>query len=171
MLFDSWSAPSSVGFESLMFSECIKVPSPTSSGVPVTTVSFLMSQDKLFSTKPDSLYLSVSSDRGVTWSRIQGFSRFSSSAVKPTWVTRIVDISAYTGQTVQLGFEGVSKFGSAFGVDNIQIKKTNPVPLTLLKFKAWKEGAVNRLAWSSAREWDMVRFDVERSIDGIHFEK
>ncbi len=171
MLFDSWTAPASNEFTTRMFSNCIQMPAPTVNGLPVTTVTFSMSHDTLYPSLQDSLYLSVSNDNGLTWNRIQGFARWQATAVTPRWTQHTVDITAYDGQTVELGFEGVSKYGNAFGLDNITIKFTNPVPLTLIDFKAIKLEKTNRLIWSTAKEWNMDAFEIERSVDGIVFEQ
>jgi hypothetical protein len=125
----------------------------------------------LYPANQDSLYLSVSADRGQTWQRIQGFARWEAAAVTPRWTTHAVDISAYAGQVIQLGFEGVSKYGNAFGMDNVQVKVTNPVPLTLLSFNVAKQDRSNRLTWITAKEWNMDRFEIERSVDAKNFEK
>jgi hypothetical protein len=130
-----------------------------------------MSHDTLFSSQKDSLYVCVSTDKGITWTRLQGFSRWDATAVIPGWTEHSLDITAFDGQTIQLGFEGVSKFGNAFGLDNINIEFTNPVPLTLLNFKAVKLEKANQLIWSTTKEWNMDAFEIERSKDGITFEK
>ena len=130
-----------------------------------------MSHDTLFSNQRDSLYVCVSTDKGVTWTRLQGFSRWVATATTPRWTSHSVDITEFDGQIIQLGFEGVSKFGNAFGLDNIQIKFINPVPLTLLNFKAVKLDKTNQLIWSTAKEWNMDAFEIERSKGGISFQK
>jgi hypothetical protein len=93
------------------------------------------------------------------------------TAITPRWTLHTFDLTDFDGQTIQLGFEGVSKFGNAFGLDNIQIKFTNPLPLTLLNFKAMKLEKSNQLIWSTAKEWNMDAFEIERSTDGISFQK
>jgi hypothetical protein len=171
MLFDSWTAPASENYSCRMFSNCIQLPGTTISGTPITTVSFIMSHDTLYPANQDSLYLSISADRGQTWQRIQGFSRWDVAAITPRWTTHSVDVSAYAGQVVQLGFEGVSKYGNAFGLDNVQLKVTNPVPLTLLSFRGIKQEKSNLLKWITSKEWNMDKFEIERSMDGKNFEE
>ena len=86
-------------------------------------VSFWMSHDNT-ATHPgqDSLYVSVSTDNGVTWTRLlPGYARLNAGFATPGWERLAKDLSAYAGQTIQLGFEGVSKFGNAFGLDDITI--------------------------------------------------
>ena len=44
-----------------------------------------------------------------------------------------------------------------------------PLPVTLLHFSAKKEDRVNKLSWTTATEMNNSGFQVERSIDGLHF--
>lgn len=44
-----------------------------------------------------------------------------------------------------------------------------PLPLTLLSFTARAENSKVQLLWDVEREFDIVRFEVEHSTDGIHF--
>lgn len=70
----------------------------------------------------DSLYVSVSTNNGVTWTRLlPGYQRFDAAYATPGWQKLEKDLSAYAGQTIQIGFEGVSKYGNAFGLDDITI--------------------------------------------------
>lgn len=117
-LFDSYDA--APGTVSRLFSNCIALPSTGAS-----RVSFWMSHDSAFATNLDSLYLSVSNNKGVSWTRIKGFRRPDASLIEYAWIQDSVDISAYNGQTVQLAFEGVSAFGNAFGLDDINVYNVN----------------------------------------------
>ncbi|WP_165822077.1 right-handed parallel beta-helix repeat-containing protein [Hymenobacter edaphi] len=46
-----------------------------------------------------------------------------------------------------------------------------PLPVTLVEFTAKAQGDAALLTWKTAQEKDNDHFDVERSIDGLHFEK
>ncbi|GAB3830372.1 hypothetical protein GCM10028821_18560 [Hymenobacter jeollabukensis] len=46
-----------------------------------------------------------------------------------------------------------------------------PLPVTLVEFTAKAQGDAALLNWKTAQEKDNDHFDVERSIDGLHFEK
>jgi hypothetical protein len=169
-LFDSYSGTGSVGFTSRLFSNCITLPSPLPPNpAPVTTVSFWMSRDAVFPTTLDSLYLSISTDKGQTWTRLAGFQRADPTATLPFWKNEIVDISAYNGQTVQLAFEGVSQYGNIIALDDIVINYSGLAPISLLNFDAKRNGAVNNLNWTTSQEINSNRFMVERSNDGLNF--
>lgn len=45
------------------------------------------------------------------------------------------------------------------------------VPITLLNFKGEKQGAINKLSWTTATEINNKGFELERSADGINFSK
>ena len=170
-LFDSYSPPSSIGTISRLFSNCIQMPSalpPNPS--PVTTVSFWMSHDNIYSTSLDSLYLTVSADHGLTWTRLlPGFSRVDETVTAPYWSQEIVNVSAYNGQTVQFGFDGVSQYGNAFGLDDIEINYSGVVPISMLSFEANRNGKINNLTWTTGQEINTHKFIIERSADGRNF--
>ena len=170
-LFDSYSGSSSVGFISRLYSNCIELPTPLAPNpAPVTTVSFWMSHDDIYATSLDSLYLTISTDKGATWTRLlPGFQRADAAAAAPYWQEEIVDISAYNGQTVQLGFEGVSDYGNVIGLDDITINYSGVVPVSLLSFDAIRNGKVNNLQWSTSTEVNTNKFIIERSTDGKNF--
>jgi len=169
-LFDSYSGASSVGFESRLYSNCVQMPTPVPGNpAPVTTVSFWRSRDSVFSTSLDSLYLSVSTDKGATWTRIAGFERPDPIALLPYWKNEVVDVSAYNGQVVQFGFEGVSQYGNIIGLDDIVINYSGLAPVSLLSFDAKRSGRVNQLNWTTSQEVNTSHFVVERSADGRTF--
>ncbi len=174
-LFDSYSGTGSDGFISRLYSNCIKMPATLSPNpAPVTTLSFWMSHDNIFSVAPndfpDSLYVNISTDKGVTWTRLlPGFRRSDATALTPVWRQELVNISAYNGQTIQIGFEGVSKWGNAFGLDDITISFSGVAPVNLISFDARRSGNVNNLTWSTSQEQNTSRFAIERSNDGRNF--
>ena len=159
-IFDSYSGGNSEGFESRLFSNCIDLSSIVSS--PLLT--FYMSHDNIFPTTLDSLYVSVSTDKGVTWTRIAGFQRPDVTATSPIWRLESVNLNAYLGQTIQIGFEGVSKYGNAICLDNITINGL--LPVSILNFDAQRNGAVNNLTWRTAQESNTNKFIIERSTNG-----
>ena len=131
-VMEGYAAPNSNGFVSKLFSNCVALPG-TSISVPVRTAkaTFLMSHDDFagtVSSAQDSMFVSVSTDKGQTWSRVGGFARVDLAATIPTWKKDSVDLSAYVGQTIQIGFEGVSKYGGSFGLDSIMVT-VFPLPL------------------------------------------
>lgn len=165
-LFDSYSGASTLGYSSRLFSNCISIPSNSTA-----LMTFYMSHDNIFPTDLDSLYISVSTDKGATWTRVgPGFQRPDATAAIPVWRIESVDLTAYAGQTIQIGFEGESKYGNAFGVDDIEITVTS-LPIVLLSFDAARNGSVNNLKWSTSQEQNSSRFIVERSSNGRSFEE
>lgn len=74
----------------------------------------------------------------------------------------------YTNQTGPITFRIYACAGSAGGtlrLDQIQIRGTGVLPVTLLSFTAKPEGDRVQLAWVTASERDADRFVVERSTD------
>jgi hypothetical protein len=137
-VFDSYDA--APGTVSRLFSNCISLPSTGAS-----RVSFWMSHDSAFATNLDSLYVAVSNNKGVSWTRIKGFRRPDASLIEYTWLEDSVDISAYNGQTIQLAFEGVSAFGNAFGLDDINIY--NIVNICLPTYNSTTITSCNSYTW------------------------
>jgi len=53
----------------------------------------------------------------------------------------------------------------------IQFDKDEPLPVKLVYFNVTAEGKKAHLSWQTATEQNSDRFDIERSMDGLHFEK
>jgi hypothetical protein len=53
----------------------------------------------------------------------------------------------------------------------IQFLKDIPLPITLVYFNVKAEGKKAHLSWQTATEQNSDRFEIERSIDGLRFEK
>ncbi len=121
-LFDAYSGSSSVGTISRLYSKCISLPrlTPTVTSRNIS-FSFWMSHDNINFTANDSLYVVVSTNQGLTWNRLLGLQRSDELLTGPTWLKDSVDLSIYAGQTIQLGFEGISYYGNAFGLDDISL--------------------------------------------------
>jgi len=121
-LFDAYSGSSSVGVTSRLFSKCINLPRLTTN-VPSRNIvlSFWMSHDNVNYTANDSLYVVVSTNQGLSWNRLAGFQRSDELLTQPTWLKDSVNLSTYAGQTIQIGFEGVSYYGNAFGLDDLTL--------------------------------------------------
>ncbi len=162
-IFDSYSGDDSEGFESRLYSNCIDLTTATGA-----LITFWMSHDDVFDTSLDSLYVSVSTDRGQSWTRLTpGFQRPDITAVTPVWRMESVNLNAYIGQTIQVAFEGVSKWGNVIGLDDITISAT--LPISLLEFNAQRTGSVNKLTWKTSQEANSNKFVIERSTDGTRF--
>ncbi len=165
-LFDSYSGSNSTGFTGILYSECLAVPAGTYG------IDFWITHDTLFQTSMDSIFVDVSTDRGVTWNRIQGFQRVDQSGSYDSqidWEHNTVDISAYAGQTIQLAFEGQSDYGNVIGLDDINIAST--LPVKYVSFKGARSENINKLTWITTNELDNTGFEVQKSTDGKNFEK
>ncbi len=160
-LFDSYDYPS--GTKSRLYSNCLTLNGGSGS------VEFYMSHDNLFPTFLDSIYLSVSADKGINWTRVKGFQRYDAAFTTPGWKMETVGLSAYAGLTIQIGFEGVSNLGNSIGLDDITVISASIIPVTLLTFNAKRTGSVNLISWSTSQELNSQYFAIERSSDGIHF--
>lgn len=119
-LFDSYNALE--GTESRLYSKCIDLPA----GSPSIKTTFWMSHDSVFTAFTDSLYVSISTDKGQSWTRLKGLGRVDANAPAFYWEKDSVDLTSYAGQTVQLAFEGVSYYGNSFGLDDITINACSP---------------------------------------------
>jgi hypothetical protein len=117
------------------------------------------------------MYLTVSTDRGQSFTRVAGFARLDPAFATIGWRMETFDLSAYAGQTIQLGFEGVSYYGNNFGLDDITITATGLVPVKLVNFTGERSGNKNNLAWSTATEINNAGFELQRSADGANFSK
>ena len=168
-LFNNYDFPNTLGYVSRMYSNCITMPSVTSTTVPVISASFWMSHDNTFLSEEDSLYVSISTDRGNSWTRLAGFIRPEATATTPYWKREVVDLTPYAGQTVQLAFEGVSAQGNAFGLDDVEVSFSYVVPVSLLDFDVKRVGKANQLNWTTEQEINVDRFEIEFSNDGKNF--
>jgi hypothetical protein len=134
-----------------------------------------MSHDTLFASQgiyTDSIYLTVSTNQGATWSRVAGFARLDPAFSTIGWKQETFDLSAYAGQTIQIGFEGVSYYGNAIGLDDITITATGLVPVRLVNFSGERVGNnKNHLVWSTATEINNAGFELQRSVNGREFSK
>jgi Secretion system C-terminal sorting domain len=161
-LFDSYDA--FAGVTSILFSNCLQIPA-----TGTDNITFWMSHDNSFATFLDSVYVVVSTNNGITWTRLAGFGRYDASFALPGWRMETVDLSAYAGQTIMVGFQGVSNFGDVIGIDDITISASAALPVSLVDFNARRYGKVNNLSWNTSQEFNTSHFIVERSADGRNF--
>jgi hypothetical protein len=166
-LFNSYNAPA--GTRTILYSNCFNLPT-ASTGMQFD-ISFWMSHDTSYANDRDSLYLVISTDRGQTWNRIQGFQRYDPLFTIPNWKVENISLLAYAGQTIQIGFEGVSKFGNIIGLDNIVVRANAALPVTFASFTGKTDGTANVLNWTTANEQNNQGFEVLRSTDGRSFSK
>ena len=85
-----------------------------------TTVSlkFWMYHDTGYSTSNDRIQAQVSTN-GTTWTNVgTAVSRYSATT---GWTQATIDLSAYKGQTVYLGFLGISAYGNNISLDDVTV--------------------------------------------------
>ncbi len=158
---------------SYLYTQCLTLPA----GMPASNYycSFWMSHDSSRADAAgfgsDSLFISVSTDGAQTWTRLAGFDRIRAGFDLPGWAKDSVDLSAYAGQTIHVGLEGVGNYGNVFGVDDIEIGANYPLPVTLSNFTGNKEGLKNVLKWETVNETNNKGFELQRSINGKDFGK
>jgi Secretion system C-terminal sorting domain len=165
-LYDSYSGASSVGNVVRLYSNCVNIGTGATCDA---NIRFFMSHDNSFSTDLDSLYVTVTTDRGATWNRITGYGRFDAGFPQPGWMEHQVDLNAYKGQTIQIGFEGVSKYGNVMGLDDITINSNCITPVNLTSFTAEKVAKNNKLTWKTSQETNTATFDIQQSKNGRDF--
>jgi Secretion system C-terminal sorting domain len=156
---------------SILYTQCLTLPSGLSAGS--YSCSFWMTHD---SSRPnssgfgsDSLFITVSTDKGATWTRLAGFDRIRAGFTIPAYAKDSVSLTAYAGQTIHLGLEGVGNYGNAFAIDDITINANEPLPITLTTFSGSREGNKNILNWQTANETNNKGFELQRSINGKEF--
>ncbi|MEP7108740.1 MAG: T9SS type A sorting domain-containing protein [Ferruginibacter sp.] len=131
-LFDSYSGGSSAGYISRLSSNCISLPANTVSSCGYKLRGWMSHDNTAALPQLDSMYVSISTDNGVSWTRLlPGFQRSNAAYATPGWEKLEKDLSAYAGQNIQIGFEGVSKNGNAFGLDDITVSSIPAQELVL----------------------------------------
>lgn len=171
LYFDAYSGANSTGVEGRLFTNCIALGNAPGGGSCNSSLSFFMSHDTTFLTPnfDDSLYVSVSTDGGNSFTRIAGFRRLNDEFGVPGWGQEFVDLSAYNGTSIQIGFEGVSQWGNIIGIDNIEIISNCVVPVTLGSFTVQKQNKANKLSWTTTQELNSLKFVIEQSRNGRDF--
>ena len=87
-----------------------------SSGHP--SVIFWLFHDTNYATN-DNVQVQVSTDGGATWQNVGApASRYNGTT---GWTSYLVDLNAYAGQNIRLGFLGTSQYGSDTHVDDITV--------------------------------------------------
>ncbi len=82
------------------------------------TLTFWMYHDTSYSSDADKVQAQVSTN-GTTWTNVgTAVNRYTGST---GWTQATVDLSAYSGQTVYLGFLGISAYGSDCYIDDVLV--------------------------------------------------
>lgn len=80
-------------------------------------------------------------------------------------------VSGATSSGGRVIFTGVSLGNGSFFTLGTSNFGSTPLPVELIAFEGAVEGEQNRLWWSTATETDNDRFEVERSADGVDFDR
>jgi hypothetical protein len=97
-------------------------------------LSFSRAHARYNNTFSDQLLIQISSDCGISWttlwdkagSDLATAPNQTAAYNNPTcaqWVTESIDLSAYTGQTVQIRFRAINGYGNNLHLDNINISE------------------------------------------------
>lgn len=80
---------------------------------------FWMYHDTGYSNKNDRVQVQVSTDNGSTWTNVgAAVSRYATNA---GWTKTTIDLSAYKGKTINLGFLGISAYGNNMAIDDVEV--------------------------------------------------
>ena len=107
-------------------------------------------------TGPDNIYTNNSTGGGE--SVVTG--GFANS--HPTWTGAVFGPSIYGGGNYQVSFI-VDEF-STFYINPVRFPY-EVLPVELISFTGWNQGAVNRLQWVTAAELNTSKFVIEKSVD------
>lgn len=102
-------------------------------------LNFYMYHDGGQSGKKDAVLIQVSED-GTTWTNLGD--TIMREAETSEWVNHKVDLTAYTGKTIYIGFLGISAYGNNIYVDNITIEEAPQTPIAELNITEWNTGLV-----------------------------
>ncbi len=124
-----------------------------------STLSFYLTSNNFNPLNPDSLYVLISSNDGVSWTTLGALTRYNMAYSTPQWGRVDLDLSAFAGQTkILLAFEARGKRGTAFAIDDIQIYNT------VLRSSSGIFSAVAPCPIASGNQWVDLRDDQNNLI-------
>jgi hypothetical protein len=92
-------------------------------GVPSAAVMFWMYHDTGYTADPDRVQVQVSTD-GVAWTDLgTAVNRYDGST---GWKEHAIDASAYIGQSIYVGFLGISDYGNDCHIDDVALSYATP---------------------------------------------
>jgi hypothetical protein len=119
--YQSFSASS--GSQARIYTPYISLPA-----FSLPALAFAMYHDPGYPTNYESVYVEVSTN-GTDWEVIGGFQRYDANA---GWQLHSIDLSAYAGNNVMIGFRAVSKYGNNMYLDLIEVKNYRDVGVTAI---------------------------------------
>jgi hypothetical protein len=136
----------------------LATPQISFAGNSNVTLTFQMYVDTGYSTANDSLEVYVSAN-GTDWTKVKGYKRYSTTN---GWSAKSVDLSAYDGQSVYVGFMGCSAYGNNMFIDNISITGTMTAPGAPTNVTTGISGSDLTVSWtavSGAASYDVYSAD------------
>ena len=82
-----------------------------------------------------------------------------------------VDLNGTTHINFSVTGDSASKASNRFRVVFTNTTATGLLPLTFISTKAFQQNNSVSIDWKTAHEMNVQQYDVERSVDGVHFEK
>jgi hypothetical protein len=118
--YDSYDAPS--GLQARIYrSSGFVLPG----GATAVTLTFWMNHDDEWPFRVDQVQVQVSTDGGTTWSNV-GSAILRYDVANPGWVQHTLDLTAYAGDTVVLGFLATSDWGNNMYLDDVLVTGLTP---------------------------------------------
>lgn len=137
-----------------------------------TTSAQLKFDYHMYGSAMGTLHIDVSTNGGQSWSTTPIWSISGNQGNQ--WLTDSIDFSSYQTSQVSYRFVGTtgSNFTSDIAIDNIEftIPPEIALPVRISDWRVnWKQ-ADALLEWSTLEELNTSHFEIERSLDNIHFE-
>ncbi len=136
----------------------LATPQISFAGNSNVTLTFQMYVDTGYSTANDSLEVYVSAN-GTDWTKVKGYKRYSTTN---GWSAKSVDLSAFDGQSVYIGFMGCSAYGNNIYMDNVSITGTQTAPGAPSNVATGISGSDLTITWaavSGATSYDVYSSD------------
>lgn len=113
-------------------------------------------------------YVEVSTDAGATWTTILNIPN------NAAFQAIMLDMNPYKGMAdVLLAFryDDSGFWSDGMVVDDIFISVGGVLPVEFISFTGKADGRSNKLDWATASEMNNSHFEIERSADGMEFER
>lgn len=95
---------------------------------------------------------------------------FITPAENTAWTTHSINLNAYAGQIVYIGFRNNSNDKFLLLIDDVAVRgDIDALPVKLVDFQGNKTAGGNRLTWKVVDQQNIVAYDIERSHDRLPF--
>jgi hypothetical protein len=106
----------------------------------------------------------------ASWLTVKSFSDAGINGNNNVWTSYDTSLFTDTNNVISLAFEFTANETMRIGFDQVMVDPLYALPVELIKFDARKENNNILLSWITASEANSMKFDIERSSDGTHFE-